>query len=101
MGQENSQINPDVPSVSLSSCSLDAVVDYIKKRKDLSIVVMTGTGISTSARIPDFWSPNTRLCSNLVCLNLPSAKAVFSIDYFCQNPNPFYVLAKELYPGQF
>jgi NAD-dependent histone deacetylase SIR2 len=101
MGQENSQIDPDVPSVSLSSRSLDAVVDYIKKRKTLNIVVMTGAGISTSAGIPDFRSPDTGLYSNLARLNLPYAEAVFSIDYFRQNPNPFYVLAKELYPGQF
>ena len=26
---------------------------------------------------------------------------MFSIDYFRENPRPFYILAKELYPGQF
>lgn len=51
--------------------------------------------------VPDFRSPNTGLYANLARLNLPHAEAVFDISYFRQNPEPFYVLAKELYPGQF
>ena len=101
MGQENSQIDPDTPPLTLRSRSLDAVAEYIKKGKAQNIVVMTGAGISTSAGIPDFRSPETGLYANLQRLNLPYAEAVFSIDYFRQNPNPFYILAKELYPGQF
>lgn len=34
-------------------------------------------------------------------LNLPYAEAVFDISYFRKHPEPFYVLAKELYPGKF
>lgn len=34
-------------------------------------------------------------------LKLPYAEAVFDIDYFKKHPEPFYCLAKELYPGQF
>lgn len=51
--------------------------------------------------VPDFRSPGTGLYANLQRLNLPYAEAVFSIDYFRENPRPFYILAKELYPGQF
>lgn len=39
--------------------------------------------------------------SNLARLNLPHAEAVFDIDYFRENPDPFYILANELYPGKF
>ena len=101
MGQENSMIDPETPPLSLSSRSLKAVAEYIKEGKAQNVVVMTGAGVSTSAGIPDFRSPGTGLYANLARLDLPYAEAVFSIDYFRQNPKPFYVLAKELYPGQF
>jgi NAD-dependent histone deacetylase SIR2 len=101
MGQENSQIDPNVPPNTLRERSLDAVAELIKTGRAQNIVVMTGAGISTSAGIPDFRSPDTGLYANLARLDLPYAEAVFSIDYFRRNPNPFYVLAKELYPGQF
>lgn len=60
-----------------------------------------GAGISTSAGIPDFRSPNTGLYANLAKLNLPFAEAVFDISYFRNNPLPFYTLAHELYPGKY
>ena len=34
-------------------------------------------------------------------LNLPTPEAVFDISFFRQNPEPFYALARELYPGQY
>lgn len=51
--------------------------------------------------VPDFRSPNTGLYANLARLNLPYAEAVFDISYFRKNPEPFYVLAKDLYPGNY
>jgi NAD-dependent histone deacetylase SIR2 len=101
MGQENSSVSADTPPVTLAARSLDAVADYIKSGDCKRILVMTGAGISTAAGIPDFRSPNTGLYANLARLNLPYAEAVFDISYFRTNPEPFYILAQELYPGKF
>jgi NAD-dependent histone deacetylase SIR2 len=101
MGQDNSSLSPDTPPQTLSERSLDAVAEYINSPQCGKIVVMTGAGISTAAGIPDFRSKHTGLYANLARLNLPYAEAVFDISYFRENPEPFYVLARELYPGQF
>lgn len=101
MGQEQSQIDPSQPPTTLKSRTLEGVAEFIKDGRPKNIVVMTGAGISTSAGIPDFRSPDTGLYANLARLDLPYAEAVFDISYFRQHPEPFYVLAKELYPGKF
>ncbi|KAL1846674.1 Sir2 histone deacetylase Hst2 [Diaporthe australafricana] len=102
MGQDQSGlIEDDTPPTTLSERSLSAVAQMIKDGHARRIVVMTGAGISTAAGIPDFRSPNTGLYANLARLNLPYAEAVFDISYFRKNPDPFYVLAKELYPGNY
>ncbi|KAJ1768933.1 NAD-dependent protein deacetylase sirtuin-2 [Coemansia sp. RSA 1843] len=91
-----------VDSVFTSEMStLDSIAQMIKMRSVKNIVVMAGAGISTSAGIPDFRSPRTGVYANLKQFNLPHAEALFTIDYFRKNPKPFYVLAKDLYPGQF
>uniref|UniRef100_A0A8C5AC01 NAD-dependent protein deacetylase sirtuin-2 n=1 Tax=Gadus morhua TaxID=8049 RepID=A0A8C5AC01_GADMO len=54
-----------------------------------------------SAGIPDFRSPGTGLYANLQKYNLPYPEAIFQIDYFKKHPEPFFALARELYPGQF
>ncbi|KAF4956522.1 hypothetical protein FGADI_3801 [Fusarium gaditjirri] len=101
MGQEESSMNYGGPPVTLTERSLDAVAEYIKSGRSKRIVVLTGAGISTAAGIPDFRSPGTGLYANLARLNLPYAEAVFDISYFRNHPEPFYVLANELYPGKF
>ncbi|CAK9436405.1 uncharacterized protein LODBEIA_P09630 [Lodderomyces beijingensis] len=78
---------------------LAPLVDAIKEGK--KVAFFNGAGISTAAGIPDFRSPNTGLYANLAKLDLPYAEAVFDIDYFKENPKPFYTLAEELYPGKF
>jgi len=52
-----------------------------------------------AAGIPDFRSPGSGLYHNLEKYNLPHPQAIFDIDYFRDNPKPFFVLAKELYPN--
>ncbi|PTB64685.1 NAD-dependent deacetylase sirtuin-2 [Trichoderma citrinoviride] len=102
MGQEESTPSAAYgPPATLQERSLEAVAEHIKSGKARRIVVMTGAGISTAAGIPDFRSPKTGLYSNLARLKLPYAEAVFDIAYFRNRPEPFYVLAQELYPGKF
>ncbi|KAI0522248.1 DHS-like NAD/FAD-binding domain-containing protein [Xylaria bambusicola] len=101
MGQTSSLVSEDTRPDTLSDRSIAAVADLIKGGRAKRIVVMTGAGISTAAGIPDFRSPRTGLYHNLARLNLPHPEAVFEIDFFRDNPRPFYVLAKELYPGNF
>lgn len=101
MGNEDSKIDPNTPPKTLSARTVEAVAKYIQDGKAQKIVVMVGAGISTSAGIPDFRSPETGLYANLKRLDLPYAEAVFSIDYFRNKPEPFYILAQELYPGKY
>ena len=98
---QSSPIDESVQPLTLESRTLDGLSKYIKSGKVRNIVVMSGAGISTSAGIPDFRSPDTGLYANLQRLNLPYAEAVFDIKYFRESPEPFYTLAHELYPGKF
>ena len=102
MGQEGSSpVDESVPPSTLSSRTLDGIATHIKSGRAKRIVIMAGAGISTSAGIPDFRSPDTGLYANLARLDLPFAEAVFDISYFRSNPLPFYTLARELYPGKY
>ncbi|KAK5868278.1 hypothetical protein PBY51_009307 [Eleginops maclovinus] len=89
------------PEKVLDELTLEGVARYIKSGKCKNIICMVGAGISTSAGIPDFRSPGTGLYANLQKYNLPYPEAIFQVDYFKKHPEPFFALARELYPGQF
>ncbi|KAL2005155.1 hypothetical protein VTN00DRAFT_3005 [Thermoascus crustaceus] len=94
--------NSSPPPRTLKSRTIDAVADLIKDGKATRIVAIAGAGISTSAGIPDFRSPDTGIYSRLDRLNLdfklPYPEAVFDISYFRHTPEPFYALARARYP---
>uniref|UniRef100_A0AAQ6INW2 NAD-dependent protein deacetylase n=1 Tax=Anabas testudineus TaxID=64144 RepID=A0AAQ6INW2_ANATE len=78
----------------LDELTMGGVAQYINSGKCKST-------FANSAGIPDFRSPGTGLYANLQKYNLPYPEAIFQIDYFKKHPEPFFTLAKELYPGQF
>ncbi|KDR06661.1 NAD-dependent protein deacetylase sirtuin-2 [Zootermopsis nevadensis] len=85
----------------LTEASVDGVIKYIQDGNCKNVITMAGAGISTSAGIPDFRSPGSGLYHNLEKYKLPDPQAIFEIGFFQRNPQPFFTLAKELYPGSF
>jgi NAD-dependent deacetylase sirtuin 2 len=84
----------------LESCDFAGVVDAISSGKCKNIIVMTGAGISVAAGIPDFRTPGSGLYDNLQKYHLPTPESIFQLDFLSTNPEPFFALAKELFPGQ-
>ena len=86
-----------VRAIKLDSADIESPAEYMKKAKN--VIVMTWAGISTNADIPDFRSPSFGLYNRLQKYNLPHPTSVFTLKYFIQDPNPFYDIARELYPA--
>ncbi|KAM7424679.1 hypothetical protein PAMA_000843 [Pampus argenteus] len=81
--------------------TLESIAKNIREQQYKRVVVMAGAGISTPSGIPDFRSPGSGLYDNLQQYHLPYAEAIFEINFFHRNPEPFFALAKELYPGNY
>ena len=89
----------DVKKVIAASKELRQVARWIKDGHAKNIVVLTGAGVSVAAGIPDFRTPGTGLYDNLQKYNLPYPEAVFDVQFYADNPQPFCALAKEIWPG--
>nr|XP_057932678.1 NAD-dependent protein deacetylase sirtuin-3 isoform X2 [Doryrhamphus excisus] len=90
---------PNGSSATKSCSGLAAVAQLMKLGRCKNVVVVAGAGISTPSGIPDFRTPGTGLYANLDAYNIPYPEAIFNIDYFSNDPHPFFSLAKALYPG--
>ncbi|XP_078489170.1 NAD-dependent protein deacetylase sirtuin-2 [Ciona intestinalis] len=101
LGELINKDDEEKPEQLLPEVTFKGVAEYIKSDKCKNIIVMCGAGISTAAGIPDFRTPGTGLYDNLQKYELPNPQAIFEINFFKENPQPFYTLAKELYPGSF
>ena len=73
-------------------------VNIINKAKN--IIILCGAGISVSCGIPDFRS-STGLYNtlNASSLGLLCAEDLFDLDFFVDNPAPFYRFSAQLFPG--
>ena len=81
----------------LPSLDLEGVAAYIREESPKNIVFMVGAGISTAAGIPDFRSPGSGIYANLERFKLENPMEIFDIGFFRRNPEPFYVLMRELF----
>lgn len=74
---------------------------WLDQKEIKNVIVVSGAGVSVSAGIPDFRTPGTGLYDNLDKYNLPFPEAVFDLNFFKSNPQPFCSLAREIWPGKY
>ncbi|XP_060572281.1 NAD-dependent protein deacetylase sirtuin-2-like [Ruditapes philippinarum] len=92
----------DPPECLLDEVSFEGIARYIASDKCNKIVVMTGAGISTSAGIPDFRSPNTGCYEQLKKeYNIENPQKLFEYSYFKGNPEPYYKYRKDIWKGTY
>eukprot|EP00466_Bigelowiella_natans_P020279 jgi/Bigna1/81857/fgenesh1_pg.85_\ len=77
---------------------LHQVIGHIRRAK--RIMVLSGAGISVACGVPDFRSKGGiyDLIGDMD-LELPQPECLFDLEYFQDDPKPFYQLAKKLLPA--
>lgn len=80
------------PRNALTCSSPSDVAKLLKTCKN--ILIVTGAGISVSCGIPDFRSKGGLYDRIRTEYGLEEPEAMFDINYFLQNPRPFYAFAK-------
>lgn len=86
-------------SSSSANITLESVAEALRNGSINRVMIVAGAGISCSAGIPDFRSPGSGLYDNLQKFDLPYGEAIFDVDFYARNPQPFVTLAKEIWPG--
>jgi NAD+-dependent protein deacetylase sirtuin 2 len=81
--------------------NIETFISNVKKNKYSKILILAGAGISVSAGIPDFRSPESGLFHNLQKYKLPQPESIFDLHFFRSNPKPFFSLTREIYPSNF
>ena len=82
-------IKKQMSAVLDNDTTMAKVASQIRNNKINKILILTGAGTSVSAGIPDFRTPGTGLYDNLAKYSLPAPEAVFDIDFYRENPQPF------------
>lgn len=79
--------------------TIETIAESLRSNAYKKVLVVSGAGVSVAAGIPDFRSPGSGLYDNLHKYDLPYPEAIFDVDFYNKNSQPFVTLAKEIWPG--
>lgn len=92
--KENLEIKKNIDFEKIeNSFSLDYFLTSLEKKKFKKILFIIGAGASVAAGIPDFRSPSSGFYAQLREAKVEEAEEIFNLDYFKENPYPFFTIA--------